>query len=232
LCSASTLPLVCGRPARMRVCLAFNRLTVLVKSRLNSLPLSESNRSSRQPASRRSLATRDATGELGGLLGARRAGCPLFADHKLHPGGGGGDVDRGELQIAPFVPFRRPTKKQSIPTSSGRALNIDVLLWAGIPRRLVGRHIACGERQACLARVLSPWRQSAFQTPLGETTMPPHFSRRSSEETRLGPRPGWAIEKARTCSSTIFDSWLGIFGRRRSRGRSISRPLRSTSLQA
>jgi hypothetical protein len=75
-----------------------------------------------------------------------------------------------------------------------------------------------------LARVFRPWRQSTFHTPFGETMMAPHFSRASSDATRLAPRPGCAIEKLTMRSSIIFASWLGICGRRRSRGLSISKP--------
>jgi hypothetical protein len=72
----------------------------------------------------------------------------------------------------------------------------------------------------------APIRQR--QTPFGLTTIPPHFFRRSSEAIRRGPRPGWAIAKARIRSSTTAESWLGMRGLRRSRGRSISSPCRST----
>ncbi len=39
----------------------------------------------------------------------------------------------------------------------------------------------------CPALVLSPCRQTSFQTPFGETMIPPHFSRASSPEMRWGP---------------------------------------------
>ncbi len=54
--------------------------------------------------------------------------------------------------------------------------------------------------------------------------MPPHFGRASSEATRLGPRPGCASEKLTIRCSTILGNALGIRGRRRSRGLSISSP--------
>ncbi len=56
--------------------------------------------------------------------------------------------------------------------------------------------------------MFSPWRQSTFHTPFGETRIPPHFSLASSEETRLGPSPGWAIENDTIRSSIIFGSAL------------------------
>ena len=76
---------------------------------------------------------------------------------------------------------------------------------------------ASGSRSATIAR---------YETD--KHTRPDRHPRHAvSFRARLGPSPGWAIEKATIRSSTILESWLGILGRRRSRGRSISRPLRS-----
>jgi hypothetical protein len=64
--------------------------------------------------------------------------------------------------------------------------------------------------------------------PLGEITIPPHLARRSSAEILAGPKPGWPSAKARTRCSTNGEVWLAMRGRRRSLGRRISGPNRST----
>jgi hypothetical protein len=61
--------------------------------------------------------------------------------------------------------------------------------------------------------------------------MPPHLSLRSSAEIRAGPNPGWPREKATTRCSTNGEVWLAILGRRRSLGRRISGPNRSSCLR-
>jgi len=52
-------------------------------------------------------------------------------------------------QIAPLVPFRRPTKKQSIHSDQLAGTgDVDVALWAGIARRLIGRCVAGDQPQS------------------------------------------------------------------------------------
>ena len=63
---------------------------------------------------------------------------------------------------------------------------------------------------------------------MGEITIPPHLARRSSAKILIGPNPGWPSEKATTRCSMNGEVWLAIFGRRRSLGRRISGPNRST----
>src|ERR1017187_292551 len=69
----STFPLVCGLPAWMRVWRTFSAWSVVVKSPLNSLPLSLSIRSSCQPAAFSSRATR-----LARTLVCRAVGLPCL----------------------------------------------------------------------------------------------------------------------------------------------------------
>ena len=58
--------------------------------------------------------------------------------------------------------------------------------------------------------------------------MPPQRAWARLALMRRGPSPGWAMAKARTRASMTGFVWLGMRGARRSRGRSISRPERST----
>jgi hypothetical protein len=93
--------------------------------------------------------------------------------------------------------------------------------------RLRWRRVAGHERQAP-APVPEAVATRQRQIPFGDTTSPPQRSLASSAAIRLGPRPGWASEKARIRVSTWGGSWFGILGGRRSRGLSASRPQAST----
>jgi hypothetical protein len=68
------------------------------------------------------------------------------------------------------------------------ALDVNVLLRARVARRLIRRGVT-GDKLRRMVRAFSPCRHRTFQTPMGETTIPPHFARASSPETRLGPNP-------------------------------------------
>ena len=99
---------------------------------------------------------------------------------------------------------------------------VDVGLRLGLARRLVGhgsRRLTPGVWPASIAVTAS-----TRQIPLPGRGSP--IRRSSWAARRRGPRPGLAIAKARIRSSTIRGKAFGVCGRRRSRGRSISRPRR------
>ena len=188
-----------------------------MKSPLNSLPLSLSSRSRRQPAAFSSRATRRAS-----LLVWRAVGLPSWRRRALPRQRMSGCRSRSAARSRPWClsiarcrsSRSRPARRAARPRCAARGLDRVAA---------IGRGVA-GDQPVALARVLSPCRQSTFQTPLGETMIPPHFSRASSRETRLGPSPGMGDREAQMRSSTIRESWLGICGLRRSRGRRISSP--------
>ncbi len=80
-------------------------------------------------------------------------------------------------QIAPWVPLRRPTKKQSIPTRLARTLRLDVALGLRLAWRLVGSRVAGDERQPLRAGVEAVPAQAAPDAVVADDdpapTLPP-----------------------------------------------------------
>ena len=179
----------------------------------NSLPLSESTRSRRQPACLE--LARDAAGELAGLRGG---GVVVGADDELGPGERGVDVDRGELPDRALGAAQASDVEAVDPDQLARPVDVDVLLGTGVARRLVGRGVA-GDQPQPLGAGVQPVAAEHLPDAVGRDHDPaPLLARASSDATRRGPSPGCASEKLTIRSSTIFGSWLGICGRRRSRG--------------
>jgi hypothetical protein len=85
------------------------------------------------------------------------------------------------------------------------ALDIDVAVGDEITGRLVGRGVA-GDQPEALGAGVQAVATEDLPDAMGLTMMPPHFSRPSSDATRLGPSPGCAIEKLTMRSSSIFGS--------------------------
>src|SRR4029453_15897210 len=92
-------------------------------------------------------------------------------------------------QTAPFVPLRRPTKKQSIPTSSPGPSASTCRCGSGSAGGGWGGGGAGGPEQGdtLLLRVVRPCRPRQPQTPWWLTTIPPQLPCRSSLAIRFGP---------------------------------------------
>jgi len=200
--------------------IAFSRPSALVKSPLNSLPLSESKRSARQPASRSSVAR-----------GGRAWRSALRSDCSACP------------PCRPPAPPRHRRRRRRSRELPDRALDarqaadeeavdpdqlagpgdVDVALWAGVSGRLVGSGVA-GDQPQALGAGVEAVAAEHLPDAVGRDDNSAPLRRRPA----WAPRPGWPSAKATILSSTIFESWLGIRGARRSLGRSISRPWRST----
>lgn len=132
----------------------------------------------------------DASGDLAGLFCGGVSG---GAVDQMGPCVGGVAVDRGDLPDRVLAAPETADEEAVDADQLAGPIGVDMPLGWGLAGWLVGRGVA-GDQARRLLRVLRPWRFKTRQTPLGDTTRPPHLSRRSSLETRSGPCPGWPSE--------------------------------------
>ena len=150
-----------------------------------------------------------------------------WADDEVGPRERAVGVDRGDLPDRALRAMQAPDEAAVKTDQLAGTGCVDVQLGRRLSRRFVRRAVTGDERQAPGARV-EPTPAQRLETPLGLTASPPHSGRASCAPMRLGPNPGLPSANATIRCSITGESWLGICGRRRSRGRSISRPERST----
>ena len=141
MCSASTAPFVCGRPARMKVWRAPSELERLAKG-LRAVLAAVVGEHALQPPARGLQLGRDAAGELGGLLAGRVA---ARAADELGPGIRGVDVDRGQLPDGALRPGEPADEEGVHAHELAWTLGLDVALGLGLARRLVGSGVAGDE---------------------------------------------------------------------------------------
>lgn len=77
----------------------------------------------------------------------------VLADRQVGPRERRGDVDRGELPDRALGPSQAPDVEAVDPDQLAGPLSVDVLLGAGISRRLIGRGVAGDQPEPLGARV-------------------------------------------------------------------------------
>jgi len=177
-----------------------------------------------QPPAGRAQLLRHPPGELRGLPRGRVA---PPADDELRPGEGGAEVDRRQLPDRAFRAAQAADVEAVDPDQLARPVDLDVGLRRRLGRRLVGGTVAGDQREALGSRVEAVPAQTA-PDPVRRDDDPAPARAAKLGGDPPGTEPGWPSAKATIRSSTSSESWLGIFGRRRSRGRSTSSPCRST----
>ncbi len=162
-------------------------------------------------------------GDAAGKGRAEPCGGVLVGGVKLGPGKARVHVDRGVLPADPLGPLKPPDVEAVHAHQRPWVGRVQVSLGLGGPLGLGRGGVARDQGQPRPPMPQSVSRQ-APPDPVGGDPEPAPALPGELGEIRLGPRPGWAREKARIRCSTHSGSWLGILGRRRSRGRRASRP--------
>jgi hypothetical protein len=147
----------------------------------------------------------------------------VFADDELGPRERGSDVNCCELPDR-ALSAAQPSDVEAVdPDQLAGLIDVNVLHGARIARRLIGRGIAGDERETLRAGVQTVTAEHLPHRVWGDNDAAPLLPGELRGDT-LGPETGMSDREAENRSSTIRGSWLGISGRRRSRGLSISRP--------
>src|SRR5215204_3921454 len=147
--SASTWPLLCGRPARMRVMWTPWTATARRKRSARNFRAVVGQYALEPPAGSAELAG-DAAHKPRGLDGA---GLSAWADDQVGPGVAGGDVDRAQLPDRPVGAVQAADEEAVDADQLAGPLGLDVPLRLGLARWLVGSAVAGDQREPLGARV-------------------------------------------------------------------------------